>query len=80
VGRLERKDFHEVFKEVLRHEKTVKKDEQFDIPLSLLEKSEYIVLNIKPEKGEKEFTFKIPVKGKGFDIVTLKLNLKLIGK
>ncbi len=80
VGKLERKEFHEVFKEVLRHEKTVKKDEQFDIPLNLLEESKYIMLNIKPEKGGKEFTLKIPVKGKGFDIVTLKLNLKLIGK
>ncbi len=79
VGELERKPLDEVFKEVIKHEKTIKVEEQFDIPLSILEGSNYITMEIKPEKGKK-LHFKIPVKEKGFDIVTLKLTIKLLGK
>lgn len=79
VGELERKPLDEVFKEVIKHEKTIKKEEQFDIPLSELEASNYISIEIKPEKGKK-LHLEIPVKERGFDIVTLKLTIKLLGK
>ncbi len=79
IGRLERRELHEVFKEVLKREKTIKREEQFDIPIDKMDRSEYLEIILKLQGGE-ERKLKIPLKDKGYDILNLKLFLKLIGK
>ena len=79
IGRLERRELHEVFKEVLKREKTIKREEQFDIPIEKIDNSSYLEVILRLEEGE-ERKLKIPLKDKGFDILNLKLLLKLIGK
>ncbi len=79
IGRLERRELHEVFKEVLKREKTIKREEQFDIPIEKIDNSNYLEIILRLEDGE-ERKLKIPIKDRGFDILNLKLFLKLIGK
>ncbi len=79
IGRLERRELHEVFKEVLKHEKTIKKEEQFDVPIEEIDGAKFIDITLRLEGG-KERKIRIPLKEKGYDILNLKLFLKLIGK
>ncbi len=79
MGRLERRELHEVFKEVLKHEKTIKKEEEFDIPIEEMDKANFVEIIVKLEGG-KERKIRVPLKEKGYDILNLKLFLKLIGK
>jgi len=77
-GDLERKTYDEVFREILRHEKVIKNEEQIEISQNELENSRYIIVKLKPEKGKKEREFKIPINEKNYNIITLRLIIKFL--
>ncbi len=80
IGKLERKELNEVFREVLRKEKTVKREEQFDVPRREMEEADFLEVSFKFQGGKEERKIKIPLKDRGYDILNLKLFLKFIAK